>query len=319
MFSIPLKLDENGLIGRECPNPECEGYFKIKFGTGILQEGYDKCFCPYCGYEGTQEKFYTKDQINFINSYIVNEVQNIFEDGAKKWDRELRSSTKNSFIKLSLDFKRTSPKHHIAYYAEKNLETTITCDNCTLEYAIYGKFAYCPDCGINNSLQIFTANLDLAKKLLDQSNHQTDERFKEYLKYKVVESIVSAFDSFGKNCLSLYIKDTQQENFVISFQNLDKAVKRIINEFSINIMSSLSDNEIELINKLFQIRHLIAHNDGIVDQSYINKTNDKNVIIGRKINFFDEEIFQSIIIIEKIAISIDNDFKNWKDSLLVEE
>ena len=54
---ISLNPDEQGYLGRECPNPECEGYFKIVLGTGI-QEGTD-CYCPYCGYHGIHNEFVT--------------------------------------------------------------------------------------------------------------------------------------------------------------------------------------------------------------------------------------------------------------------
>jgi hypothetical protein len=54
----------------------------------------------------------------------------------------------------------------IRWYREKNLETEIACDQCTLRYAIYGVFAWCPDCGIHNSLQILGNNLDFARKKL---------------------------------------------------------------------------------------------------------------------------------------------------------
>src|SRR4051812_15000700 len=34
-FSISLKADGDGYLGRECPIKECLGYFKITPGTGI--------------------------------------------------------------------------------------------------------------------------------------------------------------------------------------------------------------------------------------------------------------------------------------------
>ena len=46
MLNFPT--DEKGRVGRECPDNECRGHFKIKFGTGL--EGADlPCICPYCG------------------------------------------------------------------------------------------------------------------------------------------------------------------------------------------------------------------------------------------------------------------------------
>jgi ribosomal protein L17 len=56
-LSIPIPRDADGTIGRECPVPECESYFKIQPGTGL--KGSDlPCYCPYCGHNraiATQE------------------------------------------------------------------------------------------------------------------------------------------------------------------------------------------------------------------------------------------------------------------------
>jgi hypothetical protein len=55
-FSISIPPDVNGYMGRECP--ECEQYFKIMLGTGLL--GTDlPCYFPYCGHSAAQKHFFT--------------------------------------------------------------------------------------------------------------------------------------------------------------------------------------------------------------------------------------------------------------------
>ncbi len=44
-FTVNFNPDEAGFIGRECPNDNCLGYFKIRPGTG-LQESNLPCYCP---------------------------------------------------------------------------------------------------------------------------------------------------------------------------------------------------------------------------------------------------------------------------------
>ena len=56
--------------------------------------------------------------------------------------------------------------HPVQHYRESQLETEVVCEKCSLRYAIYGVFAYCPDCGEHNSRQILNKNLDLAGKQL---------------------------------------------------------------------------------------------------------------------------------------------------------
>jgi len=55
----------------------------------------------------------------------------------------------------------------VRYYRERELETKITCVNCTLQFAVYGVFADCPDCAVHNSLQTLQMNLDLTRRQLD--------------------------------------------------------------------------------------------------------------------------------------------------------
>lgn len=45
-ISIPIPTDENAFTGRECPRPNCEGYFKIELGTGLKGEGLPCCCVP---------------------------------------------------------------------------------------------------------------------------------------------------------------------------------------------------------------------------------------------------------------------------------
>ena len=63
---------------------------------------------------------------------------------------------------FSLKVKGSRPTP-IRYYSEETLETKVVCDECTLRYAIYGVFAFCPDCGKHNSLQILNKNLSWLK------------------------------------------------------------------------------------------------------------------------------------------------------------
>ncbi len=61
-ISIPIPPDENGFTGRECPNSDCEGYFKIDFGTVFKGKGLP-CHGPYCGHTAGHDRFMTKAQV----------------------------------------------------------------------------------------------------------------------------------------------------------------------------------------------------------------------------------------------------------------
>src|SRR5690606_29970075 len=120
------------------------------------------CHCPYCGHTGPHNHFWTKDQIEYARSVALRQIT----DAVRKVLCQLefnRPARGPSGIGSSLKLKegRQVPIRH---YREKALETEVVCDACTLAYAIYGVFAFCPDCGSHNSLQILEKNLDLVGK-----------------------------------------------------------------------------------------------------------------------------------------------------------
>lgn len=310
---ITLPTDENGLTGRQCPAEDCEGYYKIKFGTGVKEEGYDKCFCPYCGYRGTQNQFFTKDQVSHIKSIAVREVEKAIGAEIKKWDRNLQQSTRNSFIKLRVNYKSSNRPIH--YYTEQELETHLICDNCGLEYAVFGKFSYCPDCGVDNTLQILRGNLDLIRKLIERAKSEEDQKFQDFLFSNALEDIVSTFDSFGRNCVRLFTKDTNLSGLEISFQNIKKVRARIREIFGFDFMSGLTDEQINQVVKNFQKRHLITHNDGVIDDTYIKVTKDSGAVIGRKIALLSGDIEEMLSSIDAIAQNLQSGLSVWKSTL----
>jgi hypothetical protein len=42
--NVPIDPDEDGYVGRECPVPECLGYFKVTLGTGIKGPAHRHCW-----------------------------------------------------------------------------------------------------------------------------------------------------------------------------------------------------------------------------------------------------------------------------------
>ena len=308
-----MPTDKNLLTGRQCPSKDCEGYFKIRFGTGVKEEGYDKCFCPYCGYEGKQNQFFTKDQVAHIKSIAVKEIEKMIGAEIKKWDRNLQQSTRNSFIKLRVNYK--SSNRPIYYYSEQELETNLICENCGLEYAVFGKFSYCPDCGVDNTLQILSGNLDLIRKLIERGKSEEDQEFQEFLFSNALEDLVSTFDSFGRNCVRLFTRNTSLSGLDISFQNIVMARKKIIEKFGFDFMNGLTNEEINQVVKNLQKRHLITHNDCVIDDTYIKVTKDSEAVVGRKIDLLPSDIEKMITSINMIAQILQSGLTVWKSAI----
>jgi hypothetical protein len=63
----------------------------------------------------------------------------------------------------------------------------------------------------------------------------------------------------------------------------------------------LSANELESMNTMFQRRHLIEHNNGIVDQRYIDKSGDTTYSVGRRIIVKEADAYRLLDILSKLG------------------
>lgn len=288
-INVPIRPDEDGYLGKECPIPECLGYFKVTPGTGIT--GPAPCHCPYCGHTGDHKTFFTREQIEYAKSVAMRRVTDAVHQDLKSLEFEHRP--KGAFgIGISLKVEPSSPRP-IRWYREKKLETEVVCDACALRYAIYGVFAWCPDCGTQNSLQILQKNLELAKKELILAA-AAERDLAEHLIGDALENAVSALDGFGRQVSS-------QGQDEIRFQNLQAARRKVQERFGFDPSASVEATEWEAVCCAFQKRHLLAHKMGVVDEDYPEKVNDPRAVVGRKVTLTAEEVSSVIGIVERLG------------------
>ena len=140
-FSIPIRNDEHGFFGRECPNEECLGYFKVELGTGLQGENL-ACHCPYCGHTDSHDRFWTQDQREYFRSVAMRKAQEYMVDMLKDAFPPTRPR-RGDFLSISWEVKPGTPLP-LHQYEEKQMETEVVCDVCKLHYAVYGVFAYLP-------------------------------------------------------------------------------------------------------------------------------------------------------------------------------
>lgn len=305
-ISVTISPDSDGFTGRECPNPDCEGYFKIEFGTGLEGDSLP-CNCPYCGHSGPHDTFWTPAQIEYAKSIAMRRISDaVFKDLKSL---EFDSKPRGAFgIGVSMKVKRGRPIP-IRSYREKKLETTVVCDNCTLRYAIYGVFALCPDCAGHNSYQILNKNLELARKELDLAGTLEGEMSRHLIE-DALENAVSAFDGFGRETCRVHASQSSDppkaEN--ISFQNIARARQKVIDLFNVDVAATLDAQKWDLLFRAFMKRHVLAHRMGVVDQKYIDETGDSAAIVGRKIPITSEQVAEVLDLVSEIG-------KNLHDGL----
>lgn len=304
-ISVSLPKDASGYIGRECPHQECKGYFKITPGTG-LKTYSQMCHCPYCGHKTSSDKFHTKEQIEYAKSVAMQQVI-----GAVRKDFKNLFENRSKSGLISFKVKTDSKLPPLRHYREKLLETEIECSGCTLKYSVFGVFAFCPDCGLHNSLQILEKNLELVGKMIDLATGSSSE-LSERLLENALEDCVSSFDGFGRELskVNCNLSTDQSRANSLSFQNIESAKRNLELVFKVHIESALTTNEWALINKGFQKRHLVSHKMGIIDDEYIKKTNDSAAVVGRKVKVTADEVRQLVDLVARLSKAISIEFSN---------
>jgi hypothetical protein len=288
-IEVKVERDEDGYLGRECPVESCLGYFKITPGTGL--EGPAPCHCPYCGHVGDHNKFWTQDQIEYATSFVRRQVVDAVRRDLKSL--EFEHKPRGAFgIGISLKLQPGSPVP-LHSYREQELETHVVCESCTLRYAIYGVFGWCPDCGVHNSSQILAKNLELAEKELALAE-TADRDLADHLVGDALENVVSAFDGFGRAI-------SAEKGHETRFQSLSGARRNIQDAFGFDFADKLSEADWKFISRMFQKRHLLSHKMGVIDEDYISKADDASAVVGRKVQVQPTEVRNAIAIVTQLG------------------
>lgn len=126
---------------------------------------------------------------------------------------------------------KDGPLPGIRHHRERQVETDVVCSNCTLHYSVFGLFAYCPDCGNHNSLQVLERNIALVEKQVGLALSLEHADLKRHLIEDALENCVSAFDGFAREVCRVRAEKsadaTRASN--LSFQNLANADAAIRN------------------------------------------------------------------------------------------
>src|SRR5438874_4023162 len=130
---------------RRIPRPRIPGSRVSRLFQGHPGHGHQgtaRCVCPYCEHSGENNTFFTQEQIEYARSVAIRKITDAVHADLKSL--EFEHKPRGMFgIGVSMKVSRSAPQP-IRYYRERELETHVVCDHCTLRYAIYGVFAWCP-------------------------------------------------------------------------------------------------------------------------------------------------------------------------------
>ena len=306
-MTIPIPKDGAGRIGRECPSDTCSpGYFKVKGGTGIV-ENHINAYCPYCRQRSAPSDFASDAQIRYGKELAISEAHQGIQDMIKS-ALGLNSGGTRKFggglfsMEMSL---KPSTKPHVNRPIEEEFRRDVICCHCGLDQTVYGLAFWCADCGED----IFFTHLD-SETAVTMRMLEDVERRREILGIRVaardiencLEDTVSIFEASMKALLRRLLRqngtphEETEETFKKignAFQNIGRASQVLLKQADVRISDAMSDEEFNELTEIFEKRHPITHNLGVIDKKYIQKAKSA-VSEGKEILVSVAEVVRAI-------------------------
>lgn len=142
---IAIRLDDNGLLRKECPF--CEQEYKT-FPNDETSESQEKYYCPYCGTPAPENEQLTKDQVQHIEDLLDNEMTEIVNKSLGKMTKSFRNNKSINFNYKPM--KKQEPRTQVESMDMK--EVFFGCCNTSVfvSYPRTYKVMYCELCGSVN-------------------------------------------------------------------------------------------------------------------------------------------------------------------------
>ena len=303
-IQVTLPLDQEGMLGCQCPADTCGRYFKVNPESGGSVEVEA---CPYCEAPADSQDFATPEQVEYAMGVAGDQVADLvfarLHGIADRFNRQQRGG----LIELQMDVKRERPTPRP--YSERLLETRVRCDSCTLEFAVYGVFASCPACQRLNALTTCLASLEVARKRVHHANDPNiDNTLRGQFPRDALRDGVSAFDSYGKALRAKYPDRLRSKAKTNLFQDLDALDAELQRGGLPAIDTILPSDEAARLNWFFQARHVYEHNAGVVDDRFIERVSGSAALRGRLLPLPESDLLSGIEALAKLAQAIDRSF-----------
>lgn len=317
-IQIPIELstDAKGYLDRKCPSKECRTAFKVMYEDwrNIVRD--EEVFCTLCRHKAKSTEWNTPEQDRYIEqvakNYVSKELGKAFQSDARHFNRSQR---RDSFISITMSYKQRPLSVPVPAKAADIMTQEFSCEICTCRFASIGAAFFCPSCGHNSILDTFANSIDTVRKTLAAIpeirvalTKANDENVAEDSIRHICENgltkIVSSFQRYAEAC---FLELPNTGSFTVRqnlFQNLSESDAIWRQATGTGYSDLLGRKEYDRLSLYFQQRHVFSHLDGIVDQQYIDRSNDQRFDVGQRLVVLESSVSDLANIIKKLAIGL---------------
>lgn len=194
------------------------------------------------------------------------------------------------------------------------------CEYCKCRYSFLGAAYFCPACGKENvpgnvmegfhNIENFISHNIKIKEALNTvlSAEDTESYFIQLIEEHYCK-IVALFQKYSEN---MFLGIPNSVNIKIRknlFQNIAESSQKWKELKGKGYDDIIDISTLTKINRHFQIRHLLSHTGGIIDQDFVDKINDKTYIIGKRISIDINELSDFIACIQCLIDKMNVNYK----------
>jgi hypothetical protein len=185
-------------------------------------------------------------------------------------------------ISIDMELKSSHPEHVWEPF-EEVLRRDLICPKCKLDHSVYGLATWCPDCGED----IFMAHVLGEIKIIELIIGDVERRQRDFGRRvaardleNALEDLVSVFEATLKLQIRRWLRSYSMadEQIESTMKQLGSRLQSVSNAAAIipelcpgaSLFAPASIQQ-EMLDRIFQKRHPIAHNLGVVDRKYLEK------------------------------------------------
>lgn len=289
--SVEIEADEMGYLDKQCPADNCEFLFKVydEDWKNIFKD--EAVWCPMCRHEATSKEWFTVEQVEHTKAealiVVKGEINNALRSGTQKFNRR---QPRNSFISMSMEVKSGVQRTYtLPAKAAEVMQLEIQCESCSSRFAVIGSAYFCPACGVNSVVRTFDDSLrkirakkdseDVVRSALTESLGRDEAELTcRSLRETCLTDGVTAFQKYCEGLYEAYGKPPFN-----AFQRIEDGSNLWRDVLGVGYEKWLSSSELDEIKIQYQKRHLLAHQEGIVDERYVKNSGDASYKVGQRL------------------------------------
>lgn len=305
-ISVPIEPDAEGYLDKECPSEPCYFLFKVHSDDWANIVRDEEVFCPSCGHVAPAQSWFTRGQVEAAKKYTISTITNSMNK-AMRADAAAskRRQNRNSFLSITLDVKGGRDAVLVPVAAAEPMRLRTTCESCGCRYSYVGAAYFCPSCGANSASHTFTQTLNtirtaagLGETLRKTLGPDEAEVMIRTLLEKSIQDTVMSFQRLTEQLYERQCGKTARRN---AFQNLDAGSELWRAEIGQAYVDLIGQPKLDQLRIYFQQRHLLAHQQGIVDQDYIDRSGDRTYAAGQRLLIRDSAVREFADLIEELS------------------